>query len=145
MLVNDILLRKGHNIIHVSPDTTVFDAIQLMADHNIGALLVMSGDELKGIISERDYRNKVILKGRTSKQTAVHEIMTSQVFYVEPDEKIENCMAIMTERKFRHLPVVKNRKVIGIISIGDLVKSIIDRQKVVIKDLTAYITGSYPV
>lgn len=145
MLVNDILLRKGHNIIHVSPDTTVFDAIQLMADHNIGALLVMSGDELKGIITERDYRNKVILKGRTSKQTAVHEIMTSQVFYVEPDEKIENCMAIMTERKFRHLPVVKNRKVVGIISIGDLVKSIIDRQKVVIKDLTAYITGSYPV
>lgn len=145
MLVNDILLRKGHNIIHVSPDTTVFDAIQLMADHNIGALLVMSGDELKGIITERDYRNKVILKGRTSKQTAVHEIMTSQVFYVEPDEKIENCMAIMTERKFRHLPVVKNQKVVGIISIGDLVKSIIDRQKVVIKDLTAYITGSYPV
>jgi len=144
MLVNEILSRKGDNIIHVSPDITVFDAIKLMADHNIGALLVMTGNELKGIISERDYRNKVILKGRTSKQTAVHEIMTSQVYTVEPNERIENCMAIMTERKIRHLPVVKNRKVVGIISIGDLVKAIIDRQKVVIKDLTAYISGSYP-
>lgn len=144
MLVKEILLRKGDNIIHVPPDTTVFDAIKLMADHNIGALLVMAGDELKGIISERDYRNKVILKGRTSKQTAVHEIMTSNVLCVEPNEKMENCMAIMTERKIRHLPVVKNQKVVGIISIGDLVKTIIDRQKVVIKDLTAYISGSYP-
>jgi len=144
MLVNEILSRKGDNIIHVSPDITVFDAIKLMADHNIGALLVMTGNELKGIISERDYRNKVILKGRTSKQTAVHEIMTSQVYTVEPNEKIENCMAIMTEQKIRHLPVIKNRKVVGIISIGDLVKAIIDRQKVVIKDLTAYISGSYP-
>ena len=145
MLVKDILAKKGDEIIHVPPDTTVFDAIKLMSDRNIGALLVMTGDDLKGIVSERDYRNKVILKGRTSKQTAVHEIMTSEVYCVEPNEKIENCMAIMTERKFRHLPVLSNKKVVGIISIGDLVKTIIDRQKIEINHLKAYITGSYPV
>jgi len=144
MLVKEILSKKGDNIIHVSPDTTVFDAIKLMSDHNIGALLVMNGEKLKGIISERDYRNKVILKGRTSKETKVHEIMTSEVLCVKPEEKIENCMAIMTGQKIRHLPVIKHQKVVGIISIGDLVKAIIDRQKVEIKDLRDYITGTYP-
>lgn len=144
MKVRDILSKKGSKIYHIQLETSVYDAISKMADYNIGALLVMEEGELKGIISERDYRNKVILKGRTSKATRVKEIMTEEVYSVHPDDKVDTCMAIMTEKKFRHLPVVENNSVVGVISIGDLVKSIIDKQHVEIKDLRSYITGKYP-
>lgn len=144
MKVRNILSKKGSKVYHIPPDTTVYDAISKMADYDIGALLVMEEGELEGIISERDYRNKVILKGRTSKDTKVKEIMTNEVYCVNPGDKVDTCMAIMTEKKFRHLPVVENNSVVGVISIGDLVKTIIDKQHVEIKDLRSYITGKYP-
>lgn len=144
MLVNDILKTKGKQVYHIHPDETVFKAIERMADKNIGALLVMEGDELRGIISERDYRNKVILKGRTSRETMVKEIMTENVYGVSPRESVEECMALMTDKKIRHLPVIKKAKVVGVISIGDLVKSIISHQKVEIEHLRNYIHGTYP-
>lgn len=144
MLVNDILRTKGNDIFHIHPDKSVFEAIKEMADKNVGALLVMDNSELKGIISERDYRNKVILKGRTSKETQVREIMTEQLYVVSPEESVEECMTLMTERKIRHLPVLKQQKVVGVVSIGDLVKSIISKQEVQIQHLHQYISGTYP-
>lgn len=148
MIVQDILSKKGDVVYHISPDATVFEAIKKMEDHDIGALLVMKDDhdQLEGIISDKDYRNKIILKGRTSKETLVKEIMTSKLFTVTARDSIENCMAIMTEKRIRHLPVMNDdNKVVGIISIGDTVKSIIDRQKIEISDLRHYISGSYPL
>lgn len=144
MKVRDILSKKGSHFYHITPETTVYDAISKMAEFNIGALLVMEEEKLVGIISERDYRNKVILKGRTSKKTLVKEIMTEQVYCVNPDEKANTCMAIMTERKFRHLPIIENDSIVGVISIGDLVKTIIDKQHIEINTLRSYITGKYP-
>lgn len=145
MQVQDILSKKGREVYNISPDETVYNAISAMADLNIGALLVMENGRLEGIISERDYRNKVILQGRTSKQTQVKEIMTSRVFWVLPEESIDNCMLIMTQKKIRHLPVLdKDDNVLGVISIGDLVKSIIDKQEMEINDMKNYIAGSYP-
>lgn len=145
MIVRDILSKKGSDIYHTSPEASVFEAIKKMADHNIGALLVLSDKRLVGILSERDYRNKVILKGRTSKETLVQEIMTTNVLHVSPNASIEECMTIMTEKKFRHLPVVQNdQEIVGVISIGDLVKTIIDKQKVEIRYLRGYISGNYP-
>jgi CBS domain-containing protein len=144
MLVQDILLKKGNEIIHIEPDATVFDAISKMSERNVGALLVMENGEMAGIISDKDYRNKVILKGRTSKETLVKEIMTSDLITVTCREYLETCMAIMTEKKIRHLPVMNGDQLEGIISIGDLVKAIIDLQKVEINDLKNYISGSYP-
>ena len=144
MLVQDILLKKGNDVIHIDPEATVFDAISKMSERNVGALLVMEHDKLAGIISDKDYRNKVILKGRTSKETRVKEIMTSDLITVTGREYMETCMAIMTEKKIRHLPVLDGDKLVGIISIGDLVKAIIDRQKEEINDLKKYISGSYP-
>ncbi len=144
MLVSNILQSKGNEVYHTSPESTVYEAIKLMSDKGIGALLVMENGDLRGIISERDYRDKVILKGRTSKTTAVKEIMTSDVYWVPPNESIKKCMALMTEKKFRHLPVLDEGEVVGVISIGDLVKQIISEQKVEIKHLKSYIVGSYP-
>lgn len=144
MQVSDILSQKGAAIHQIGPDATVFDAISLMSGKNVGALLVMTGGRLQGIISERDYRNKVILKGRMSKQTPVKTIMTRDVFCVTPDETLENCMAIMTAKKIRHLPVMAKDTVVGVISIGDLVKAMIDKQQVEIKNLKHYIAGTYP-
>ncbi len=146
MKVKDILKRKGSDVYTADPDDTVFDAIAKMADLNIGVLVVMKNDKLVGIISERDYRNKVILKGRASKTTTVKEIMVDQVLCVEPNEKINLCMKIMSEKKIRHLPVVNDQKVVGLISIGDVVKSIIDKQKIEINSLKNYIAtgGAYP-
>ncbi|MEX0773036.1 MAG: CBS domain-containing protein [Balneolales bacterium] len=145
MHVQEVLSKKGPDIYKISPDASVFDAISGMADHNVGALLVMDQGRLEGIISERDYRNKVILKGRTSRQTQVKEIMTSNLLWVIPEETIENCMAIMTQKKIRHLPVLdSSENVIGIISIGDLVKAIIDQQEIELNDMKNYIAGSYP-
>lgn len=145
MQVSEILSSKGSEIYSVSPDAMVYEAIRLMSEKNVGALLVMKGDELKGIISERDYRNKVILKGRTSKETPVHDIMTPKVVCVPAEATIEGCMSIMTEHKIRHLPIIdEGSKVIGILSIGDLVKAVISKQKQEIDTLQRYITGEYP-
>jgi CBS domain-containing protein len=127
----------------VSPETMVFDAIQLMADKNIGALLVTEGDKLIGIISERDYTRKVALKGKSSKQTAVREIISGQVIHVEPEHTIEDCMRLMTEHRIRHLPVLEGSRIIGIVSIGDLVNWIISAQHSTIQQLQTYISG-YP-
>lgn len=139
--VKDILDLKGHTVWSIAPDASVYDAMKCMADREIGALLVMEGARLVGIISERDYARKVILQGRSSRTTEVHEIMTSRVAYAEPDQNVEECMAIMTEKRIRHLPVMQAGEVVGIISIGDLVKSIIAEQKFIIEQLERYITG----
>jgi len=144
MLVQEILLKKGNEVIHIEPEATVFDAISKMSERNVGALLVMENEKVIGIISDKDYRNKVILKGRTSKETQVKEIMTSNLITVSGREYMETCMAIMTEKKIRHLPVMDGDRLEGIISIGDLVKAIIDRQKGEINELKKYISGSYP-
>ncbi|MDX1639238.1 MAG: CBS domain-containing protein [Balneolaceae bacterium] len=145
MQVRNILHSKGNTVYSIKPESTVFDAIKLMSEKGIGALLVIDENrDLCGIISERDYRDKVILKGRTSKTTEVKEIMTPDVYWVTPDESIKKCMALMTEKKFRHLPVLEEGEVVGVISIGDLVKQIISDQKVEINHLKNYIVGSYP-
>lgn len=144
MLIRQILNDKGTEVFHTGPDNTVYEAIEKMADKDIGALLVMEGESLRGIITERDYRNKVILKGRTSKTTPVKEIMSTDLYTVKPSDTVETCMALMTDRKFRHLPVLEDGKVAGVISIGDLVKAVISKQKVEIHNLRDYITGTYP-
>lgn len=144
MEVREILSKKGSEVYHISPEATVLEAISKMAEYEIGALLVIDGDDLKGIISERDYRNKIILKGRTSKDTPVKDIMVTDLTTVSPGDSVENCMGLMTDKRVRHLPVINKGKVDGVISIGDIVKSIIDKQKEEIEDLKGYISGSYP-
>ncbi|MBI4549255.1 MAG: CBS domain-containing protein [Ignavibacteriae bacterium] len=140
--VRQILETKGNQIWSVSPETTVFDAIKLMADKNVGALLVLEAEKLRGVISERDYARKVILKGKSSKETHVKEIMTAEVVIIRPENSIEECMAVMTHKRIRHLPVVDKERLIGMISIGDVVKAIISEQEFTIKQLENYITGS---
>ncbi|WP_372902971.1 CBS domain-containing protein [Rhodohalobacter sp.] len=144
MTVKDILNRKGSTVYSVHPHETVYDTIKKMADLNIGALLVLDDGKVQGIISERDYRNKVILKGRTSASTPVKDIMVKQVFCVNSSDSINLCMQLMTEKKIRHLPVLNNGDLAGIISIGDVVKSVIEDQKIEINSLRNYIAGSYP-
>jgi CBS domain-containing protein len=139
--VRDILAVKGRDVWSIGPNASVYDAMKLMADKGIGALLVMEGAKLVGIISERDYARKVILQGRSSRTTGVQEIMTTRVAYAEPEQNIEECMALMTEIRIRHLPVIEAGEVRGVISIGDLVKSIIAEQKFIIEQLERYITG----
>jgi CBS domain-containing protein len=139
--VRDILEAKGHQVWSVGPEATVFDALRLMAEKEIGALTVMDGDRLVGIISERDYARKVILLGRASATTAVKEIMTTPVICAHLEQSIEECMAVVTEKRVRHLPVIEEGKIVGLISIGDLVKSIIDNQKFIIEQLERYITS----
>ena len=125
----------------MSTEDTVFDAIKMMGEKGVGALTVLKDGVLVGMLSERDYARQVILKGRTSKETKVKEIMTSQIYYTFPDQAAEDCMIVMTERRIRHLPVLKDDELIGMISIGDLVKSIIAEQKFIIEQLEHYITG----
>jgi CBS domain-containing protein len=144
MKVKDIIAQKGSDIYSVTSDDTVFNAIKTMSELKIGALLVMNKDSLSGIISERDYRDKVILMGKQSKTTTVNEIMTRQVYKVELHDDLNTCMRIMTNQKIRHLPVMKGEKVVGVISIGDVVKSVIDEQKFEIDSLKDYIAGGYP-
>lgn len=141
--VGAILAHKGHDVFSVNPSVTVFEAIQLMADRGIGAVLVMKDDKLIGILSERDYTRKVILKGKSSKQTPVSEIMSTTLTIVTPDHTVEECMALMTEKRVRHLPVMEHDKVVGIVSIGNLVNWIISSQKSAIDQLQNYITGGF--
>jgi CBS domain-containing protein len=139
--ISTLLHHKGSAVWHVSPEATVFDAIQLMANKNVGALPVISEGKLSGIFTERDYTRKVALAGKTSKQTQVKEILSSHVHTVAPDESVEECMRLMTEHRVRHLPVLQNGKVIGIISIGDLVNWIISMQDATIAQMENYIGG----
>ena len=140
-LASDILKSKGNEIWAVKPDDTVFDSLQLMADKEVGALLVMDGDKLVGIVTERDYARKVILEGKSSKSSTVAEVMTKRVLCAAPDRTIEECMALMTDKRARHLPVVDHKHVVGVISIGDLVKAMISEQQVLIDQLQHYIAG----
>jgi CBS domain-containing protein len=139
--VRDILNTKGHDVWCVGLENTVFEALRRMAEKEVGALVVMDGTRLAGIISERDYARKIVLLGRTSPNTLVKEIMISHVAYTHPEQSIEECMAIMTDKRIRHLPVIEEGKLVGIISIGDLVKSIIADQKFIIEQLERYITS----
>jgi CBS domain-containing protein len=141
MTVRHILQQKGRNLWTIAPDATVFDALAKMAEEDIGSLVVMDREKLIGIITERHYSRNVILKGKTSPTTLVREIMEQNVVHVRPDHPVELCMALMTEKRVRHLPVLEGDKVIGIISIGDLLKSIISKQKFVIDELEHYIHG----
>lgn len=140
--VRNILQGKTHSTIYVSPDTTVFEALELMFEKNIGSLLVMDHEKFLGIFTERDYARKVILKGKSSKKIPISEIMTENPQTVSSENTIEECMWLMTNKFIRHLPVIDNDKVTGIISIGDVVKYIIEEQKFIIGNLEHYITGS---
>jgi CBS domain-containing protein len=140
--VTELLKSKSEATVHtVTPAAMVYDALKLMAAKSVGALLVMEGDRIVGIITERDYARKVILMSRSSKETPVRDIMTAEVMYVRPDQTSEDCMVLMTENRLRHLPVVDNGKLVGLISIGDLVKDIISEQKFIIEQLEHYISG----
>jgi len=140
--VRDILKKKGSDIFSISPQASVYEALQTMADKNIGAVLVMERGKLVGILSERDYARKVILKGKASKETLVSELMTKNVLYVSPDKNVEDCMFLMTTKNIRHLPVIEDDRLIGIISINDVVKIIISEQKFAIDALEKYMQSS---
>jgi CBS domain-containing protein len=135
-----LLQGKGTEVLSIPPDAPVYEALQLMAERNVGALLVLDRSRLVGIFSERDYARKVILKGKTSRETPVAEIMTCDLVSVRPDQTIDDCMTLMTERRVRHLPVLSHDELIGVISIGDVVKAIISEQEFVIEQLQSYIT-----
>jgi len=140
--VAQILASKREQAVQsIAPSASVYDAIKLMAEKRIGALLVMEGEKVAGIITERDYARKIVLMGRSSKETPVRDIMTSAVMHVRPDQTNEECMALMTDKRVRHLPVMEDGKLVGLISIGDLVKDIISEQKFIIDQLEHYIKG----
>jgi CBS domain-containing protein len=135
--------KRDPSVYRIAPTATVFDALKLMADKEIGALLVMEGDAVVGIFTERDYARKVALMARSSKETLVRDVMTAPVMYVRPDQTSEECMALMTENRLRHLPVIEDGRLIGLISIGDLVKDIISEQRFIIEQLEHYIVGDH--
>ena len=139
--ISEILSHKGSAVWTIAPDATVFEAILMMTEKNVGALLVTEHDKLVGIVSERDYTRKVIVKGKASKTTAVREILSSQVIHVAPSHTVQECMRLMTDYHFRHLPVLDGERIVGIISIGDLVNWIISAQSTTISQLQTYITG----
>ncbi|MGH8272001.1 MAG: CBS domain-containing protein [Gammaproteobacteria bacterium] len=139
--VDQVLEEKGREVFSIGPQASVYEALTLMADKGIGALLVTQGGKPVGILSERDYARKVILKGHSSKELKVRDIMTTQVNYARPDLSVEECMAIVTEKRERHLPVLDDGKIVGMISIGDLVKAIIAHQQFVIEQMESYIAG----
>lgn len=143
VMLSALLEKKGSEIYSVEPAVSVFDAIQKMSDKGVGALLVVEGGALRGIVSERDYTRKVILRGRASKETPVSEIMTRDVVAVSPDSTVDAAMRLMSEKRIRHLPVVDGGSVVGVVSIGDLVKAVISAQKETIEQLQHYIGGGY--
>ncbi|MFA3783594.1 CBS domain-containing protein [Melioribacteraceae bacterium 4301-Me] len=140
--VKHILKTKGNAVWTVNPNTKVFDALKLMAEKNIGAVVVVENNQLKGILSERDYARKVALEGLSSHEISVEKIMSNRIFYVNPNTSVEECMALMTEKRIRHLPVLENEKLVGLISIGDVVKEMLDDKNFVISQLEQYIIGS---
>jgi len=142
MTVNQILSTKGDYVYSIVSTISVYDAIKVMGEKNVGAILIIEEDQLKGILSERDYARKIVLQGKSSKNTLVNEIMVSKVVTVQPTDDLDYCMELMISRRIRHLPVVENDKVIGLISIGDVVKSIIEKQKETIQLLDSYINGT---
>ena len=142
LTVRELLAKKGSEVWSVSPDATVYDALQLMAARNVGAVLVLNDGELAGILSERDYARQVILKGKASRDTPVRDIMTTSVVSVSPDRTIDDCMALMTERRIRHLPVLKSDVLLGVLSIGDVVKAVISEKEFHIEQLESYIASS---
>jgi len=139
--VGDLLDEKGHEVLSISPDAMVYDAIELMARHEIGALVVMDGNRVVGMLSERDYARKIILQDRSSRSTRIDEIMTRDIVFVQAEESIEECMSLMTQNRIRHLPVLQDGNIAGIVSIGDLVKSIISEQQSTIDLLERYISA----
>lgn len=142
MTVNQILSTKGDYVYSIVSTISVYDAIKVMGEKNVGAILIIEEDQLKGILSERDYARKIVLQGKSSKNTLVNEIMVSNVITVQPTDDLDYCMELMISKRIRHLPVVENDKVIGLISIGDVVKSIIEKQKETIQLLDSYINGT---
>ena len=142
--IEKILCQKNREIWSVSPDATVYDAIALMAEKNVGALLVTENERLVGIVSERDYSRKVMLRGKTSRNSIVREIMTTELTIAHPRETIEECLRFMTEKRIRHLPVIADGSLRGVISIGDLVKEVISAQSATLDQLRDYISGGYP-
>jgi CBS domain-containing protein len=142
--VSSILRHKGTDLFWLTPEATVFEAVAMMADKGVGALLVISNSRLAGIVSERDYARKVVLKGKHSHEIQVREIMTSPVITITPDHTVDDCMRVITEHRIRHLPVVSGEELVGMVSIGDVVKSIISAQAHTIDQLSGYIEGRYP-
>lgn len=143
--VRSVLSKKGGSVFHVAPETPVYEALESMAQHDIGALLVISGAQLCGVFSERDYARKIILYGKASRDTCVGDIMSSPPIVAEPNQTVDDCLHLMTKLRIRHLPVVDRGATIGVLSIGDLVNWIIHRQEEEISHLSHYIAGSYPV
>jgi CBS domain-containing protein len=141
--VRQLLEVKGSSVYAIAPEASVYDALKLMAERNVGALAVTEETRLVGLVSERDYARKVVLLGRVSKDTPVRDIMTREVVCVDPSQGVDDCMALMTERHFRHLPVIEEGRLVGLISIGDVVKSILDHQQFTIQQLEHYIVGSH--
>jgi len=140
--VGDVFQKKGGAIFSISPDATVFEALKHIADKNVGALLVLDAKgKVCGIFTERDYARKIVLKGKDSRTTAVREIMTSKVYFIQEKNTIDECMALMTERRFRHLPVFRGEELVGIVSIGDIVKAVIAEKNFLIDQLEEYISG----
>lgn len=142
--VADLLARKGPQVHTITADATVYDAIEKMVQHNVGSLLIVDGEAIAGIFTERDYLRRIALQGRTSRTTRVREVMTSRLVCVEPHRSLEECLAIMTQERIRHLPVMDGSRVVGMLSIGDLVRHLSQEQEVQIRYLTDYITGKYP-
>ncbi|MFT6407908.1 MAG: CBS domain-containing protein [Arenicella sp.] len=141
--VGNLLTIKGNDIWSIAPDKSVFEALEMMAEKNVSGLLIMQNDKLVGIFTERDYARKLILKGRLSKDTKVSDLMTKNILYVETQNTVEDCMKLMTAKRIRHLPVLSNGRLIGILTIGDLVKQIISEQQTTIHQLENYISGGY--
>jgi len=139
--VRDMIRKKGYEVYTITPDATVFEALNLMAEHNIGALLVMTGDEIKGIVSERDCIRKVDVKGRNTKGTKISEIMTSAVITVDADQPLEDCMSLMIDKNIRHLPVCEGKKLLGVLSVRDVLREVIEVQQMMLSQLERYITG----
>jgi len=142
-IIDQLLTAKGKDIWSIAPRAAAFEALQIMAKKDVGVLLVIDKGRLVGIFSERDYARKVILKGKSSKETSVGELMTREVFYINPQDTLPECMALMTAKHIRHMPVLENDQLVGVVTLGDVVKQIISDQKFVIRELEKYISGGY--